>query len=422
MIDKRPDVIVLCASNTDVREAVSYARDRSALLAVRGSGHNVAGLGAIDGNVLAILATMRGVWVDPAKRRARAQAGATWGIFDHETQFYGLATTGGIVHDTGISGLTLGGGLGWLMGQHGLTCDNLVSADIVLSDGSFIQADDASHPDLMWALRGGGGNFGVVTAFDYRLHPVGTLQAGSLRYSLRDASSALAAFADFAETCPDAVTMSPALLRKPTSEPHLSIDVCSLLPDATTRRTLQPLLAAAPPRELTLAAIDYCSWQTYSSDPYRRGLRSYWKSLTLNCLSAAAIDILVHSFDNAPSPHTLITLDHVHGQAARLDANATAYGARDPFVVLINSNWESQAEDTPNVSWTRELYDALVNHCADQAHAYINYLDADDTDRVGAIYGANLARLSRIKADYDPDNFFQVNHNIRPARTAVGTP
>jgi FAD/FMN-containing dehydrogenase len=417
MIDKRPGVIVRCSGVCDVREAVLYARSNNLRLAVRGSGHNVAGLGTIDGHVLALLSSMDGVRVNPGHRRARAAAGATWRILDRETQVFGLATTGGIVHDTGIAGLTLGGGLGWLMGKLGLTCDNLTAVDLVTADAAVVVADDVSHPDLMWALRGGGGNFGIVTSFEYRLHPVGPVSAGSIRIALSNARAALSGFADFAIDCPDEITVSPALYHTDAFGRHLSLDYCSLLEPDDTRRALRKLSSSVAVLEMTLERKAYCDWQLVMSDPYRRGRRSYWKSVSLQRLTGEIIDELVAGCEQTPSDHTLITIDHLHGQAARVDPNATAYGLRLPFVVLINTNWTHEADDRENISWARELFDRLESKTTEPRSAYVNYLGVDDSHRLRDVYQTNLDRLQRLKADYDPDNFFSVNHNITPSQT-----
>lgn len=417
LIDKRPDVIAFCDGVEDVRRTVLFAREHDQLLAIRGSGHNVAGLGTIEGNILAVLTEMRGVRVDPTSRLARVGAGATWGHVDRECQAFGLATTGGIVHDTGVAGLTLGGGLGWLMGVAGLTCDNLTAVDIVLADGTVVCADDDSDPDLMWALRGGGGNFGVVTSFEYRLHEVGEVQAGSLRFPLSNAVAALNVYASFAEECPDAITVSPSLMTNESLGPHVSLDVCSLLGAAETDARTAAFNALSGLAASSVRPMTYCDWQKSMRDPYRRGRRSYWKSLSMASLSRGVIEALVAGLDTAPSPHALITVDHVHGLAQRVSAGATAYGERLPFVVLINANWDDPKADRANVDWARELFSAIVE-ISDSTTAYINYLDSDDSDRLASAYGTNWERLRRIKTTCDPSNFFRVNQNILPITAA----
>lgn len=413
MIDKLPKVIVLCSSTSDVQATVWFARETGYEIAIRGSGHNVAGFGTVDGGVLAILSPMHDVSVDPVALRATAQGGATWRAFDLATQAFGLATTGGIVHDTGIAGLTLGGGLGWLMGSAGLTCDNLMGAEVVLADGSLISVNDETHPDLMWALRGGGGNFGVVTSFKYRLHSVPAVRAGSLRYTLDQAPDVLAAVSAFGTSCPDRVTASPALVDSPRQGKHMSLDVCSLESADRTRAILSQITAGVAPLESTVTERSYADWQLMSSDPYRRGLRSYWKSLSLQTLTGATIDALVRFFASVPSKRTLVTIDHVHGEAGRIGPTATAYGLRVPYVVLLNSNWQDPADDERNIAWTRSAYSCLASQESSRA-SYVNYLDSDDSARVTQAYGDNLPRLEHVKARYDPDNLFRVNHNIQP--------
>ncbi len=417
MIDCRPAVLVVCHSPSDVQATIQFANSAQLPLAIRGSGHNVGGLGTIDDGVVAIMG-MKDIAVDSPARRARVGAGATWGELDAATHPYALATTGGIVHDTGVSGLTLGGGLGWLMGVAGLACDNLIAADIVFADASAAHIDDASHPDLLWALRGGGGNFGVVTSLEFRLHPVPVVCAGSIRISLRYAAEALSAFSTFASACPDWLTVSPALLSREPFGAHLSFDLCSLRDESVTRRLLAPLLAVGV-LESTVRSQPYPSWQLRMSDPYRRGRRSYWKSVSLRHLTDDVVHAITSSFAAAPSPHTLITIDHVHGRALRVGPADTAYGVRLPFVLLINSNWDVGEDDHANMVWTRSLFTEITSADETAHPAYVNYLDRDDRQRIAPSYGGTLRRLREVKDEYDPHNVFRRNYNVLPS--APGT-
>jgi FAD binding domain/Berberine and berberine like len=413
MIDCRPSVMVLCHSRADVQATVRYANDAGLPLAIRGSGHNVAGLGTLDDGVVAIMA-MRDIAVDSHTRRATVGAGATWGELDAATHSLALATTGGIVHDTGVSGLTLGGGLGWLMGVAGLACDNLLAVHIVFADASTTHVDDASHPDLMWALRGGGGNFGAVTSLEFSLLPVSTVYAGSIRVSLSRATEALLAFAAFAADCPDWLTVSPALLVKQPFGAHLSFDLCSVGDEQQTIEAVAPLAVGEGLLESTIRRQPYPAWQRTMSDPYRRGRRSYWKSVSLDRLTEDVVRAIVRSFEVVPSPHTLITIDHVHGRALRVAPADTAYGVRRPFVLLINSNWGGASEDRANTGWTRTLFSDISKQYDIGGPAYVNYLDRDDGARIAESYGGNLTRLTQVKNTYDPHNVFRQNYNVRP--------
>lgn len=411
MVDRRPFAIIRCRELDDIRCGLEFARANELLLAVRGGGHSVAGFSTVDSGIVLDLSLMNTVRIESAARTVTCGPGATWGDFDSGAGRFGLATTGGIVPDTGVAGLTLGGGLGWLMGLHALACDNLRGVEVVTADGRVVTAGYEDNPDLFWALRGGGGNFGIVTSFTFDVHPVSRVVAGSLRVPLPKALEALDWYQAWGPSCPDWLTISPALINTARFGPHLSLDLCAVTPSRSS--LIESMLPVNLGFHSSIAEREYVEWQADLRDPYRRGRRSYWKSLSAKGLSIETLKTLVAAFSNAPSKHTMITIDHVHGAAARVAADATAYGARAaPYVLLLNSIWESPDADAKNIAWTRSLFDTLTD-ARDGASAYVNYLDADDQGRLHSAY-MHLQRLRAIKSKYDPDNVFRLNQNISP--------
>jgi len=415
MIDKTPALIVRCAGVADVISAVNFARDHDLLLAVRGGGHNVAGKAVCDGGLVIDLSQMKSIRIDPARRTARAEPGLTWGEFDRETQVFGLATTGGAVSTTGIAGLTLGGGVGWLMGQYGLTCDNLLSADIVTADGQLLTASATEHPDLFWALRGGSGNFGVVTSFEYQLHPVGPVLAGMLLHPLAGAREVLRFYREFTATAPDELTAYASLLTAPDGVPMVAIILCYCGPLAEGEQIVEPLRRFGPPVADLLRPMAYVEIQSMLDAAFPPGLQSYWKANQMDDLSDAAIDAIVAHAATVTSPMTAILIEHHHGAMSRVDPNATAFAhRRAPYDFIIFSVWPDPAENDRNIRWTREFWQAMRPFFADGV--YVNALSDDEgADRVRAAYGANYERLVALKSQYDPANFFRVNQNIAPS-------
>ncbi len=414
MIDRRPRVIARCIGSADVQAAAIFAREHNLRLSIRGGGHNIAGLALCDGGVTVDCSLMKEVRVDARASTAVAQPGATWGEFDRETQRFGLATTGGAVSTTGIAGLTLGGGLGWLMGRCGYTIDNLLSAEVVLHDGSVVTASDSSYPELFWALRGGGGNFGVVTSFEYRLHPVGVVWAGLIVHPLERLRPMLRFYREFVSTALDELTVHGAVMTLPTGD-----RVAALLPvwsgdPADGERQLTPLRAFGPPIIDTVQAVPYVAAQSMLDAAVPYGRHNYWKSSFLRELHDDAIGRLEEYARTITSPYSLCLVEHVHGAPTRIPFDATAFAVRDEhFHFVAIASWDPSDDPTRHVDWTREFWTAMQPWSA--GRVYANILNHDETDRVVEAYGPNYARLSRAKAEFDSLNFFRINQNISPS-------
>ncbi len=423
MIDRRPALISRCSSAADVQESVRFARRHGLLVAVRGGGHNIAGNAVCDAGLMIDLSPMKAVTVDPTARTARAEPGATLGDLDEATQQHGLATPVGINSTTGLAGLTLGGGFGWLTRKHGLTCDNLVGADVVTADGNLRHASESEHPDLFWALRGGGGNFGVVTAFDLRLHPVGPeVFSGLVVYPLEQGRSALHQYRRYAAALGDETAVW-AVLRKAPPLPFLPEDVHGSpvavfavfhAGDAAEgERILQPVRGFGTPCGEHMAAQPYVAWQQAFDPLLTPGARNYWKSHNFAEVTDGLVDVLVEYAGNVPSPHCEIFLGQLGGAANRIPRDATAYPHRDAaFVANVHSRWETPAEDDACIAWAKDFYTAAEPYAT--GGVYVNFLSEDETDRVRSAYGSNYDRLAAAKRTYDPGNVFRVNQNIRP--------
>lgn len=418
MIDKRPAAIARCNGVADVVATVRFAAESNMLLAIRGGGHNIAGLATCDDGIVIEMSRMKGAHVDPVRRTVRAQAGMSWGDFDRETQLFGLATTGGQVSTTGISGLTLGGGIGWLMGRCGLACDNVLSFQVVTADGSVRTASADEHPDLYWALRGGGGNFGVVVSFEYRLHPITTVLSGMLVHPLDRANAVLRFYRDFVATAPDELTVYAAALTTPDGFEALAIVPCYCGDNlAAGERLLQPLRDFGPPVADMVGPMPYLALQQMLDPACPYGIRSYWKSNFLRELSDDAIDTFVSHARSRTSPRTIAVIEHYHGQAQRVPPDETAIPLREySFNLVLLSMWET-ADSAPHIAWTRDFFTAMQTFST--GSVYVNTLAADDSNRVREAYGQIYERLAEIKLKYDPSNLFRVNHNIRPARAAT---
>jgi FAD/FMN-containing dehydrogenase len=419
MIDRHPALIVRCAGVADVIAAVAFAREYDLLLAVRGGGHNVAGNAVCDGGLMLDLSLMKGIRVDPVARTARAEAGVLWAELDHETQVFGLATVGGTISTTGIAGLTLGGGFGWLTRQYGLVCDNLLSADVVTADGRFLHASAEENPDLFWGLHGGGGNFGVVTSFEYRLHEVGpTILAGPIFHAADDAQELFRAFRDTAATAPDALGGMAAMLTSPEGAPLAAFVPVWTGPLDEGEAVLRPLREVGSPVADLVGPMPYRTMQSLLDGAFPSGRRNYWKSGFLQNLDDAAIAVLSEHFRRAPSPYAGFGVELYGGAVGRVGAEETAFPHRSyPFNILIFTAWTDPAEDAANMGWGRELWAALQPFAADGV--YVNYLGdavAEGSDRVRAAYGpATYDRLAALKRAYDPTNLFCMNQNIAPA-------
>ena len=414
MIDKRPALIARCTGVADIIDAVNFARTNELLVSVRGGGHNITGNAVCDGGLMIDLSRMKSVRVDPVKRTARAEAGLTWGEYNRETQAFGLASTGGVVSTTGIAGLTLGGGLGWLMGKHGLSCDNLLSADIVTADGQFLTASAREHPDLFWGLRGGGGNFGVVTSFEYQLHPVDSVLAGMVLHPMAKAKDVLRFYREYARSAPDALTAFAALMTSPEGAPVVAIVVGYIGPIAEGERLVAPVRKFGSPIADTIGPMSYVQLNTMfdAAFPYG-GVQRYWKSSFLKHLGDDVLDILVTRAATMPSPMSMVGFFHVHGAASRVHANETAFGLRDDqWDYDIISQWLNPEESAHHIQWTREFWTAVEPFATGEV--YVNHLDAEEATRIRAAYSDNYERLVALKNKYDPTNLFRLNQNIKP--------
>ncbi len=415
VVDKRPALIARCRGVADIVDAVKFARQTNMPVAVRGGGHNVAGRAAIEGGLLIDLSLLKGVQVDPSARTARAQGGVTWGEFNRETQLHALATTGGVVSTTGISGLTLGGGLGWLLGQCGLAVDNLRSVEIVTADGTVLTTSAEENADLFWAVRGGGGNFGIAASLEYRLHPIGpVVHGGAVMHPFAVAEDLLRFYRDFTAACADDLTVFCGFLHAPDGSGMklAAMVACYAGPPDRADAALAPLKAFGSPVVDIMGPIPYCQLNTLFDASLPRGARNYWKSTFLSSLSDNAIRTIVDIYASCDSPMSQVLIEHSHGAATRVAADATAFAHRSAgYNFLILGQWMEAADDQRVMSWTRQRYQDIQPFAA--AARYGNYLDHDDA--VEMAYGANYARLQEIKAKYDPDNFFRQNLNVKPA-------
>ncbi len=415
-IDRHPSLIVRCAGAADVQQVVNFARERSLVLSVRGGGHSAPGYGTNDGGVVIDLSKMKGISVDASNRVARAHGGVLWLEFDRETQAHGLATTGGTVSNTGIGGLTLGGGLGWLMGKHGLTIDNLLSADVVTADGQLRRVSATEQPDLFWALRGGAGNFGVVTRFEYRLHPVSEVLGGMVIYPLDQATPMLRFYRDFCSTLPDEAEAYAALLTSPDGVPVAAMLLGYNGPIAEGERVLAPARRFGAPMADLVSPMPYSARQTMLDAPNaEHGLHRYWRAAFTEEISDGLIDAVVASAAKFSSPLSAFIFFHMHGAAARVEPSATAFAPRRPqwdFDAI--GQWREGSESATHIAWLRDVWSRVEPHL--QGSAYVNHIAADDQpEKVRASYGENYQRLRQLKALYDPTNLFRLNANIPPA-------
>ncbi len=413
MIDRRPALIARCAGASDVLAAVAFAREHGLPLAVRGGGHGVAGKAVCDDGLMIDLSPMKGIRVDPVARTARAEPGVLWEEFDQEAHAFGLATVGGVVGTTGIAGLTLGGGQGWLTGKHGLTLDNLLAADVVTADGQLLRASATEHADLFWALRGAGANFGIVTSFEYQLHPVGTVLGGMVVHPLDRAVDALRFYRGFAVAQPDELTTYAVLLTMPDGTPIVALITCYAGPLDAGERALAPLRGFGTPLADTIAPIPYTTMQALIGGGYPHGRQNYWKSGLTGTISDDLIAAAVEHYGRVPSPFTAIAFADCHGAYARVGRGDTAYAHRDlQWDVNILGNWADPADNDRNIRWVRACHDALEPHLSHGV--YVNDLGDEGGQRVRDAYGANHARLVALKNRYDPTNLFRLNQNIEP--------
>ena len=425
VIDRRPRAIARCIGTADVVAAVRFARDHDLEIAIRGGGHNVAGTAVCDDGIVIDLSAMRAVRVDLANRRAWVQGGALWGDVDHETQAHGLATTGGIVSHTGVAGLTLGGGIGWLMRKHGLTVDNLLAADVVTADGARLRASEEEHPDLFWALRGGGGNFGVVTSFEFRLHPVGpTVLAGPILWDASDAGEVLRFYRDFIRDAPDelgtvvrfgAAPPLPVIPEDLHGRRVVMVGTCYAGPIEDGERVVRPLRASRTPLLDLVGPAPYAGFQSAIDSTVVHGWNYYWKSTHLPELGDELIDVIATHAFSCSSPRSYVALFHLQGAVSRVEEGATAFGNRQAsHAITLDGAWRP-GEDfgERDTAWAREFFAALGRF---REGVYVNFLGGDEApERVREAYGNTVYdRLVDVKTAYDPDNVFHYNQNIHP--------
>jgi FAD/FMN-containing dehydrogenase len=413
MFDRRPALIARCAGTADVIRSVNFAREHGLRVAVRGGAHSIPGHSVCDGGLVIDLSEMKGIRVDPAARRAQAQPGVKWIDFDHETQAFGLATSGGTVSDTGIAGLTLGGGLGWLSSKYGLTIDNLLSADVVTADGRLLTANATEIPDLFWALRGGGGNFGIVTSFEYQLHPVGpTVYGGMIAYPMSTARDVLRFYRDFTKIAPDELTTYAGFVTPPGGETVVALFCCHCGPLAEGEAAVRPLKTLGSPVHDALGPLPFVAQQQIFDAGFPIGSNYHAKAGSLADLTDEAIGILIE-YATMPSLLSGILIQTVFGAASRVAPDATAFRPRAfPYAPIIVAQWSDPAQAAENVAWARDCWGALQPFAGG---VYVNDLGENDEERVPAAYGANYQRLAELKKKYDPDNFFRLNPNIKPA-------
>jgi len=423
MIDRRPALLVRCAGAADVLRAVRFAKEQGLMLAVRGGGHNIAGNALCDGGLVIDLSAMKSVRVDPAAGTARVEPGATLGDFDREAQAFGLVTPLGINSTTGVAGLTLGGGFGWLSRKYGMSIDNLVSADVVTAAGELLTASEQENPDLFWAIRGGGGNFGVVTSFEFRLHKLGPqVLSGLIVHPLDAARDVLRFHRDFIKDTPEEFVCWFVMRKAPPlpflpPEWHgkeiLALAVCYCGDIAEGERIAKPLRAFGQPIADVIAPHPYTAWQTILDPLLTPGARNYWKSHDFREVSDGLIDVLIEHARRIPDPQTEIAFAQLGGAVSRVPREDTAYTHRDAqFVLNVHGRWADPAKDAECIGWARALFDAATPFAT--GGAYVNFLTQEEQGRVPAAYGDNYARLVTAKNKYDPTNLFSVNQNIRP--------
>jgi FAD/FMN-containing dehydrogenase len=417
LVDKRPALIVRCHGAADVADALRFARAEGLEISVRGGGHNVAGRAVADGGLMIDLAELKGIH-DPVARTVRAQGGVTWAEFNRETAVHGLAVTGGAISTTGIAGLTLGGGLGWLMGIHGLAADNVRSIELVTAAGDVLNVTAMSEPDLFWALRGGGGNFGVAVSFEYGLHPLGEVVGGLVAHPFEAAGDVLRFYRELTASAPDELTVFAGLVHAPDgSGLKLAVlAICHAGSPEQAEEDLAPVRAFGQPILAEVGPMPYPVMNTLLDGGYPRGALNYWKTSFVDALDDGFIDTAIERFSTTPSPMNAILLEHYHGAVTRIGATDTAVPHREPgYNMLIPSVWLDPDATEANIAWTRETVEALTPYFA--ARRWLNYLGDDDgDDAIRAAYGSNYERLLEVKRRYDPENVFHLNHNLDPSR------
>jgi FAD/FMN-containing dehydrogenase len=416
LVDKHPLLIARCLGTADVAEAIRCARESRLEISVRGGGHNVAGRAVTDAGLMIDLAEMKGIYVDPQARTIRAQGGVTWAEFNREAAVHGLAVTGGAISTTGIAGLTLGGGLGWLMGIHGLAADNLLSVELVTADGEVLNVRPDSHPDLFWALRGGGGNFGVATWFEFQLHTLSGVVGGLIAYRFEAAKDVLRFYRKFTQSVPDELTVFAGLVHAPdgSGTKLAAMVACHAGAAEKAEKDLAPLRAFGEPLLADIGPMPYPAMNTLLDAGFPKGALNYWKSSFLQSLDDDLIDAVAEQFASTPSPMNQLLFEHFHGAVTRVGPTETAVPHREAgYNFFTPAVWMDSADTEANVAWTRETYERVRPYLADRR--WLNYLDDDDRmDAVRTAYGPNYDRLVEVKRRYDPENVFRLNHNIAP--------
>lgn len=416
LIDRHPALIARCGGVADLVDAVKLARTLDLEVAVRGGGHNVAGHATVDQGLLIDLSSMKGIHVDARARTVRAEGGVLWRELNRETQLHGLATTGGVVGSTGIAGLTLGGGIGWLMPRYGLALDNLRSADLVMADGRVLRASDDENPDLFWAIRGGGGNFGIAASLEYDLHPVGPMiTGGAVVHPFGRAVDVLKFFRDTCAHLPDEMMLVADLQTAPDGS-NARLAAIAAAHSGSLREgeaAVRPIKAFGRPVMDALGPIPYSTLNTMLDPAFPRGARNYWKAQLVTDLTDDAIQTLVRAFLASPSPMSHIIIEHLHGAACRVPEASTACTLRTTgFNVVIVSQWTRDNDTERGIAWARETFSSLTPYLAPTR--YVNYLEGDAAEAAAAAYGPNLHRLRDLKTTWDPDNVFHKNVNILP--------
>jgi FAD/FMN-containing dehydrogenase len=416
LIDKHPAVIARCLHTADVVAAVDFAKNEGLEISVRGGGHNVAGKAVNEGGLMIDLSPMKGSHVDPARQSARVQPGLTIGELDRATAAFGLATPSGIASNVGIAGLTLGGGLGWLQGKHGLAVDNLLSAEVVLASGDVVTASGDTEEELFWAVRGGGGNFGIVSSFEFRAHLLEGVLGGPVLWPLAAAPKALSFFREFSADLPDDLSLQAMLVHAPDGSGAKLCGIVSCHAGADGEQAtadLKPLRELGSPVADMVQRMPYPAMNTGADWLFPRGALNYWKSAFFAELSDAAVAVMVDAFERAPTRQCAIGVEEFHGAVTRVPTDSTAYPHREPgFNLILISQWTDPAQTDTCIEWARQTFDALAPYMADRS--YTNYLSADDHDRVLQAFGPNYERLVKAKQRYDPHNLFQGNQNIDP--------
>lgn len=413
MIDKRPALIVQCASAHDVIEAVKFATVHDLIISVRGGGHNVTGNAVCDGGLMIDLSPMKKIDVDPQLRTATAETGATWADFDKATQAFGLATTGGVVSTTGIAGLTLGGGVGWLVGRFGLSCDNVISAEVVTADGELVVANEAENEDLFWGLKGGGGNFGIVTSLKYQLHPVSTVMGGMILHPVANAKEVIKFYRDFIKSTPDELTLYCAFVHTPDGMQVCGYVGCYSGDIAEGEKVVKPLREFGAPVADMFQEQPYLQIQTMLEAGFPHGNRYYWKSNYLESLPDDAIDTIITHAQTVSSQRSAIILEFYGGAANREPKAPAAFPHRKEQIdLVVISNWVNSEEDEKHIEWTRAFWNGMQPFSSKRV--YVNALGVEGEERVREAYGENYDRLLTLKKKYDPKNVFRLNQNINP--------